>query len=324
MLKIRAFAATDAEYEQIHAIRLAALPQHPMTLESFKHYDATRNPKHPYHRDVIEKDGQLIGFGVYGQSGWSYHPDKYFWNAYVAPNHDEEEAYAVYFEHVLKTLAKHDLLGITIQSTELLPIMLQFLKDNGFVEVMRYLISELDLATFDENMFAGVVEKVEQSGIKIVTVAQLEKEGYDWKRKLYDLEMEIAKDIPSPGDLEPMTFEIFEKQALGSPGFMAEGWFIAMDGDELVGDTALWSNGSTPNKLDTGVTGVLRSHRRRGIAMAVKLRSFEFARQYGAKVIETENEENNPMYQINLKLGFKLVPAWLDLEKQLRDEITTE
>ena len=121
-----------------------------------------------------------------------------------------------------------------------------------------------------------------------------------------------------------MTFEIFEKRALDSPNFMPEGCLIAIDGDQFVGMTALWRNEATPDKLETGVPGVLRSHRRRGIATAVKLRSFEFARQHGAKVIETDNEENNPMYQINLKLGFKLAPTWFDLEKQLRDEPTTE
>lgn len=35
------------------------------------------------------------------------------------------------------------------------------------------------------------------------------------------------------------------------------------------------------------------------------------------KFIETDNEENNPMYQINMKLGFEPLPAWVDYEKTL-------
>ena len=35
------------------------------------------------------------------------------------------------------------------------------------------------------------------------------------------------------------------------------------------------------------------------------------------KFIETDNEENNPMYQINLKLGYEPLPAWVDYEKKL-------
>ena len=66
-----------------------------------------------------------------------------------------------------------------------------------------------------------------------------------------------------------------------------------------------------------GLTGVLRSHRRRGIATAVKLPTIDFARSVGARYISTDNEENNPMYQLNLKLGFRPMPAWLDFEKHL-------
>jgi hypothetical protein len=42
-----------------------------------------------------------------------------------------------------------------------------------------------------------------------------------------------------------------------------------------------------------------------------------YAQQRGATRIVTNNEENNPMYQINVKLGFKPTPAWLELHKRL-------
>jgi hypothetical protein len=52
----------------------------------------------------------------------------------------------------------------------------------------------------------------------------------------------------------------------------------------------------------------------------MKVRAIGFARQYGARVIETDNEENNPMFQLNLQLGFEPQPAWLDFEKQFEEE----
>jgi hypothetical protein len=42
-----------------------------------------------------------------------------------------------------------------------------------------------------------------------------------------------------------------------------------------------------------------------------------FAQEIGAKFIETNNEEHNPMYQLNLQLGFQPQPADLDMEKVL-------
>ena len=62
------------------------------------------------------------------------------------------------------------------------------------------------------------------------------------------------------------------------------------------------------------------SYRRRGIATALKLRSIEFAKAYGAKELKTDNEENNPMYQLNLSLGFRPKPAFLSYKKSLTDK----
>ena len=69
--------------------------------------------------------------------------------------------------------------------------------------------------------------------------------------------------------------------------------------------------------LNVGVTGVLPSHRRNGIATALKLKTIQYAIDYGAVTLKTGNEENNPMYDLNMALGFKPKPAWLSLRKTL-------
>ena len=61
----------------------------------------------------------------------------------------------------------------------------------------------------------------------------------------------------------------------------------------------------------------MRAWRRKGIATALKLRTIEYALHHNTKSIETGNEENNPMYYLNLKLGFQSQPATIHYEKKL-------
>ena len=67
----------------------------------------------------------------------------------------------------------------------------------------------------------------------------------------------------------------------------------------------------------TGHTGVARSHRRKGIATALKVVALESARQLGIKFVVTGNEENNPMLQLNLRLGFRQIHVTRTYQKTL-------
>ncbi len=53
---------------------------------------------------------------------------------------------------------------------------------------------------------------------------------------------------------------------------------------------------------------------------ALKLSGFAYAREQGVRTIATDNEERNPMYAINLKLGFEPRPAWLAFTKTFEEQ----
>ena len=72
---------------------------------------------------------------------------------------------------------------------------------------------------------------------------------------------------------------------------------------------------SEPYKAWTGGLGVLKEYRRKGIATALKIKAIETLLKKGVTDVRTDNEENNPMYKINVALGFKPVPFSLDYLK---------
>jgi mycothiol synthase len=70
--------------------------------------------------------------------------------------------------------------------------------------------------------------------------------------------------------------------------------------------------------LDQWLTGVKREYRRRNLALALKVRSVQFAKDNGYTSIRTDNDSSNTgMLAINDKLGFKRGAASLSLLKLL-------
>ncbi len=69
----------------------------------------------------------------------------------------------------------------------------------------------------------------------------------------------------------------------------------------------------------TGLTGGTRPWRCKGLATVLKLKVLRNAGARGVRQVLTDNEENNPMFQINLMLGFKAKPAWLGWQITLAD-----
>jgi RimJ/RimL family protein N-acetyltransferase len=71
-----------------------------------------------------------------------------------------------------------------------------------------------------------------------------------------------------------------------------------------------------PGQLFTGMTGVDREYRRRGLATGLKVLAIARAREMGYRSIRTFNDSTNaPMLAINRKLGFARKPAWIGFRK---------
>ena len=117
--------------------------------------------------------------------------------------------------------------------------------------------------------------------------------------------------------LTPVPFETLQCVVLQSPHFLPSGYQIAVDQENgaYVGSTAL--NRKDGDILGTGLTGVLRSHRRRGIAMALKLYAIGYARSVNAREIHTGNAAISlAMLAINEALGFAKQPVWILMVKK--------
>ena len=189
----------------------------------------------------------------------------------------------------------------------------------GFHCVMRSPLTRLDLKQFDAAGFAPTLRKVEEQGVAIRSVAELKEEGEEWLPTLHELMNDLWEDVPrtDPDPPARTSLEDLREEFYGpTAGFLA-GRLVALDGERCVGYSCIVPAGANAEVASTGLTGVARSNRRRGIETALKVAALERVKQEGVRFVLTGNEENNPMLQLNLRLGFRQVYATLTYRKTL-------
>lgn len=319
MLTIRPFDYSAQDYAAVVTLQNVVWPDQPETVAWWKHRDRIRNKQYFYQSFVVERNGQAVASAHVMETPWSYRPGKYALGVTVHPDYERQGIGTLVYDHILATLATRPLPPTMLITNvrEDKPQSIRFLTKRGFQQVMRSPISRLELASFDAGRFAHIPAKVQAAGIGIYPMTELARIDPDHRQKIYELDWQCTLDEPLPDAPSKPSFEDYTKFFFENPNFIPEACFIAVDQGDYVGMSNLFRNPALPTEINTGFTAVLRSHRRRGIATALKLRALAYAQQQGYQGIKTGNEENNPMLKINLMLGFVPQPAWLDFQKVL-------
>ncbi len=316
---IRPFMPKD--YAAVVEIGQRVYPEYPDTVEELRFIDTHRDPRCRFQRYVVEKDGRLVAYGQYDQFPTMYHPQKFDVSIHVDPDHQNQGIGSALYEHLMSELAPFDPRAIRARAREDHKHSVRFLIKRGFVELMRDWESHLDVQNFDFTPYEGHIERVESQGIRLVPISQLTRDP-ERDRKLYELENEILKDVPFPDQFTPMSFELYLKRHIQSPNLLPDAWYVALDGRSYVGTSSLWRSQARPKEIYTGLTGVRRPYRRRGIALALKLKCLAYAKAHGYRIIKTWNEiHNRPMLSINEQLGFIKQPAWITFIKELEGSV---
>lgn len=168
---------------------------------------------------------------------------------------------------------------------------LQFVLARGFEEVGRDVSLVRRLAT-DEGALPDGIELRD-----------------DERRAAYDVYAEGVEDMPIGRPTKAMTYEEWcaEENVVT---------LIARDAGALVGYAELKALHAQPHRLEHGMTAVLRSHRRRGIASALKQATIAWAAQRSYRELVTYTQEANAgMRAVNLRHGYVEVPSSISLSR---------
>ena len=315
---IRPFTGSDDDYEAIAAVWNASFPDEVTNAETRRHHDQHLQKEFLFERVIGEIDGTPILNAYYGEDEWSHFPGKYRLGIQVVPEYRRMGFGRTTYDHIWDQIKDRNPRPktLTTYAREDDPDSMKFAEKRGFRVAQRNQFSKLDIRSFDPRPFDEVVKRADESEVDVRSFKDLMAEDSDALHKAYEAGWEFLQDVPFPDPIQKMPFEQYMAEIEG-PWGMPESWFMAVDQGRYVGMSQLWLIPAQPRQLQTGLTGVARTHRRRGLATALKVRAISGAKKAGFETIRTDNEENNPMYLLNVKLGFKPIPSWLAYKSEL-------
>ncbi len=194
---------------------------------------------------------------------------------------------------------------------------LRFATRRGYQVVRHIFESAIDLGTFDDAPFDGLLEDVQAGGVRFLSLADVAMDpGYF--RQLYEVNYRAVEDDPgATGGY--VSFADFQQILFSASWFDPAGQIMAIDAASgaVIGLAAVGFFQHT-NRAYNMITGVDRPYRGRKVAQALKLLTIRYAKARGYSSIVTNNDSQNAaMLAINRRLGYVPRPGIYKLAKAL-------
>jgi len=314
----RPFAPGD--YEGYQALGNRVYPEYPGAVEELRHRDEIwDHTRYFMRRIVVEEGGRIVASGDLNHAQWEFHPEKYHLEVKVDPDARRRGLGTALYEELIATARERKAVQVVVGVKESMTEGVEFALHRGFHETKRDWESRLDVNHFDPAAFAEAPRRVAAEGITITTLAAELSRDPDVLAAVYAADCDCARDVPMTDGFTPIAFEQWQKEVLESPAATPDAYYLAVGPDgRYLGLSNLWRSIEDPTFIWQGLTGVRREARGKGIAMALKLRTVEYAREHGIREIKTWNDQRNrAMLRINEAMGFAKQPAWIELRKDL-------
>ena len=256
-------------------------------------------------RWVVRRDGADIGVAYFDHPAWERlqvpHGDI---GGEILPRHRERATLCAMLAEIERRLVADGAKRIKVSANEDDEVRLAAIADRGFREDRRGRRWLLDLAGNRDRIATMTAEtraRMQADGILMITLDQ--DEDPEKYRKLWRVNEEAAQDEPSTLPLVEASFED-SMRWLRSPGLREDRFWIAREGDEIVGVSVL-EYPPVRGIVGTAWTGTARRERGRGIARALKCETLTQAMALGVDRVRTGNDAaNDPILHINATMGY--------------------
>jgi GNAT superfamily N-acetyltransferase len=305
---------TEERNSQVHELQRG-------TADEWREWEKLDPPKNLLRVSVDAPDGSLAAGGDIGPGHFPRPDGTLFGGVNVMRAHRQKGLGAALLAAIeieaRKAKAPRILAGTSVAFVG----SLEWAQKRGYTEIGRRIESYVDVKTFDGRPLQDVVDRVESSGLRLVTVTELLRGRDDaatetfW-RELWEAETPMWDDVPWATPTPHWPYEKFRKLVVESGKLVADATIVALDGEKIAAFTTTGKQGT--DRGYTWMTGTGRDYRGRGLATAIKVKMLAAAKVAGLRALLTTNDEpNKAMRGINAKLGYVMLPANVELEKKL-------
>jgi mycothiol synthase len=285
-------AVTDADLAGWCEVWNAITPREPAALNDVKRR-LERQPDRLYL--VAEESGAIVGAGF---AGPSQSPERTALAVRVLAEHRRRGIGSELLDRVLEHAVELRPQWVSGMVFEDDVASVSWAQRRGFEEYDRQIELSREVREVEDEASAP-------PGIEVVELGEEHLEG------AYAVAVECFPDMPLTPTIPAPPYDEWLEEEIPGPVT-----FVALDDGRVVGYAALLDR--IDGLAEHGLTAVLRSHRARGIAMALKQAQLRWAAEHGYRELATWTQDGNAAMQaVNLKLGYRPRPAVINVRRRV-------
>jgi GNAT superfamily N-acetyltransferase len=288
----------------------------PLTLARFRAEHAEKSADRQGEQWLALDKEQLVGSGSFHPAWWTGHPGIYVVEIRVDPSRWRQGIGTRLYDLLRSQLLTRKAIRLVSWVRADAANARRFAAHHGFRETGK-VVQECRLYVPDAETDGSeeLEERLRRGGVRIASLADLGRDDELFLRALQRVSADSREKPPDPAQL-CSSFPSWRRAVLHAAGLTPETHWVALDGDRPVGMTFL--KRLSEDAAENDYTGVASTHRRRGIAPALKLRAIAWARQHGVNWFYTSSEIGNArMLAINRRLGYRPGVRRLEVSRDL-------